>query len=125
VAAARRWIEPLTGDYVVERGGPRSDSTRASQVLLRLRMKRGTCAVRPQLGSRLHTIRKATAGAARLADGYALESLDDLIRSEAIRNVRVTSTVYVQPAAIGIEVAFEDSSSETRTVTYTSQIGGA
>ena len=32
--AARRWIDPQTRDYVVERGGPRNDPTRASKVYL-------------------------------------------------------------------------------------------
>lgn len=124
MAAARRWLDSVTGDYVVERGAPRADSTRASQVLLRLRMRRGSCPVRPRLGSRLHTIRKATASAARLAEGYALECVDDLMRSEVIFNVQVRSTVYVKPAAIEVSVSFDDSSGQSDTVTFTSKIGG-
>lgn len=125
-AKARRWLDPMTGDYVVESGGPRGDTTRASQVLLRLRMHRGSCAVMPTLGSRLHMIRKATPGAARLATSYVFEALDDLIRARLIREVDVTVDIVSVPgagAALAINVSFLDTSSDQRSVAFTSAPG--
>lgn len=115
----------MTGDYVVESGGPRGDDGHASQIVLRLRTKRGTCGAKPDFGSRLHTIQKATRGAARLAVGYVYEAIDDLIRSRVIRNVVVNVTVEKVSggAALLIEISYSDSAGDSRNVTYTSAVG--
>lgn len=126
-AAARRWLDPETGDYIVESGSPRADATRASQVLLRLRMRRGSCPVAPKLGSRLHTIEKATRGSARLARAHAIEAIADLVERREIREETVDVEVVKLPtggAAFAITVEFTDSASDRRTVQYTSSVGG-
>lgn len=122
--AKRRWIDPLTGDHVVESGGPREDDTSASAVVLRLRTKRGTMAVLPAFGSRLHKITKASTPAERLAEAYAREALGDLVRAGTIRDVRVkASTVAISGgAALTLEIAFRDTAGDQRTVRYRHQL---
>lgn len=124
-AAARRWLDPQTGDYVVENGGPRADTTHASKILLRLRMKRGTCAVLPSLGSRLHLIKTMTPGSKRLARAYAFEAIDDLIKAKEIRNVEidVETSIVAGTASLEIEVRFFDSDNDPRSVTYSHRLG--
>lgn len=124
-AKARRWLDPMTGDYVVERGGPRGDDGHASSIVLRLRMHRGTCGALPTFGSRLHTIQKATKGSSRLAESYVLEALEDLIQPKTIRDVDVDVTVAPVSggAALLIEVSYTDSAGDSRSVTYTSAVG--
>jgi len=124
-ACVRRWIDPETGDYVVESGRPRADTTLASAVLLRLRMRRGSCPLLPTLGSRLYLIRKNTESALRLAKHYAFEALDDLIRDERITNVAVeTEAISIDGgAALGVTVSFTDGAGDQRTVQYQRRLG--
>ncbi len=115
----RRDINPLTGDYVVERGAPREDTTRASKVVLRLRKRRGT-GIYPHIGSRLYRVKKAAPGALRLAEHYAYEAVDDLVRSGEIRSVRASASTLTTGATkyLVLEVAFVDSAGDPRTVHY-------
>lgn len=119
-AVAQRWIDPLTGDYVVENGGPRGDSSMASQVVLRLRTRRGSCVVMPTLGSRLHLITRRVPGADRLAAAYVREALDDLVERRSIRDLKVTveSVSSGGGAALLITVSFRDTSADQRSVRY-------
>lgn len=67
--------------YEYPTGSPRVDPTLASSVLLALSMERGSCPLydpEEQIGSRLHTITKATDDAVILARAYALEALRPL-----------------------------------------------
>lgn len=124
-AARRRWIDPQTGDYVVENGGPRADDTRASKVVLRLRMRRGSCPVLPTLGSRLHLITSNVPGATRLAKAYGREALKDLITSGEIRDVEVEASVITVSGttALALEVSFCDTDQDRRAVPYTHRFG--
>lgn len=121
----RRDLDPLTGDYVVERGAPRADSTRASKVALRLRKKRGT-GIYPQIGSRLSRIQKNAPGALRLAEFYATEAIEDLVRSGEIRSVVATAstTVIRSTTWLVLEVSFVDTDGDRRTVRFTRKFGG-
>jgi phage gp46-like protein len=125
-AATRRWIDPTSGDYVVENGGPRADATRASKILLRLRMRRGTCAVLPSLGSRLYLVTSMTPGAERQARAYAREAIADLIRAGEIRDVAVEAKarMVAGTASLEIEVSFTDTDGDRRSVPYTHRLGG-
>lgn len=124
-AAARRWIDPDSGDYVVENGGPRGDDTRASKIVLRLRMRRGSCAVLPRFGSRLHLITANAAGSLRMAEAYAREAIADLIRSGEIRDVKITASVISESGttALGLDVSFRDTDQDRRTARYTHRLG--
>ena len=124
-AASRRWLDPATRDYVVERGGPRPDATRASKVLLRLTTRRGSCAVAPTLGSRLHLIRRDGPGVTQRAEAYALEAVDDLVKRREIREVTARADVTGPPGnrAIEVVVFFREGASDPRSVRTTHRIG--
>lgn len=123
--AARRDIDPETGDYIVERGRPRADSSRASKVVLRLRKRRGT-GCKPNLGSRLHLVTSLVPGALRLAEHYAHEALEDLSARGEIRRVKVVATAgTVQGTTwLVVDVSFVDTDGDPRTVQYKRRVGG-
>lgn len=124
--AARRWLDPSTRDYVISHGGPRDDVTRASQVLLRLATHRGSCAVAPELGSRLHLITRESPGATQRAVAYALEALADLIRRGVIRDVAAEASVEGESTRyLEVRVSFRDDAPDPRSVRFERRIGGA
>lgn len=88
-----RYIDPASGEFTIERGVPRSDETVASDVILALRSRRGYCAGDPDFGSRLHTIKKLTPSARRLAEAYVLEAIRHLIDRGEVRSPKVTAAV--------------------------------
>jgi phage gp46-like protein len=118
VPTRRRYLDPQTGDVVLERGSPRSDITVTSVVLMRIRLRRGSSAVAPRLGSRLHTIDRISAQSERLARDYVRECLSDLVERGDVASLVVTSS-RPAPNAIGLEVAFRDRSGRARGVAYT------
>lgn len=124
--AARRWIDPITRDYVVERGGPRTDSTRAAKVYLRLATRRGSCAVNPSLGSRLHLITRSGRGVIQRAEAYALECVEDMVRAKEIRNVVATAVEVRDPggASLDTTLSFLDSASDPRSVKVSQRMVG-
>lgn len=124
-AAARRWLDPDTRDYVVERGGPRADATRASKVLLRMTVKRGSCAVAPTLGSRFHLIRRDGVGVVQRAEAYGHECVEDLVKRREIRDVGVSATVVRTPSntALDVVIAFKDTAGDPRSVRFSQRLG--
>lgn len=124
-AAQRRWLDQTTRDYVVERGGPRADATRASKVLLRLTMRRGSCAVAPTLGSRLHLIQRDGRGVKQRAEAYAMECVEDLVRRREIRDVVARAEVRrtVAGASLEVELAFRDTAGDPRFVRWSQPVG--
>lgn len=124
-AAARRWLDPTTRDYVIERGGPRADETRASKVLLRLTMRRGSCAVAPTLGSRLHLIQRDGPGVVQRAEAYAREAVRDLEQRQEIRDVAASAVVSGPRGnrAIEVTLSFREGASDPRTVRTSHRIG--
>ena len=123
--AARRWLDPMTGDYVVERGSPRADDTNASNILLRLRMRRGSMPLLPTFGSRLHLITRNAQSALRLAEHYAYEAIEDLVRDGSIRGVVVKAESLSKNggAFLAVTVSFSDSAADARTVQYERRLG--
>lgn len=123
--AARRDIDPMTGDYVLESGGPRNDSGRTSKVVFRLRKRRGTGLTKG--GSRLYTITKNTGGALRLAEHYAHEAVEDLVALGEIRDVVATATTFLDngTAALVVEVSFTDTDGDRRVAKYQRAFGGS
>lgn len=117
---ARRWLTP-DGDYELSAGRPRADETMASAVLLRLRMHRGSCPVMPTLGSRIHTIDKLTKTTARLAESYAKEALEDLVKRGDIRALEVTGAV--DGGRLDLVVAWRDRGGRRRSVEFTRKVG--
>ena len=117
---ARRWITPL-GDYELRYGRPRGDDTMTSAVVLRLRMRRGSCPLLPHFGSRLYTIDKLTSTSGRLAESFAHEALGDLVQRGVIRDLVVKGTVHDDH--LTLLVAFRDEGGARRPVEFTWRVG--
>lgn len=119
--ARSSYIEPSTGDHVLERGSPRADTTIVSSAIIRLRMRRGSCAVDPRLGSRLHTLDKVNAQTGRLGSDYVREALADLVERGDMRQLAVA---FTQPNAYTIlfDISFRDTAGRARSVLYTHRV---
>lgn len=94
MAAIRRYIVPNTGDYEVENGGPKNDSSHASAIVLRIRMRRGSMPSDPNFGSRIHLVRSTNPAGLRLVEAYAVEAIQDLIDRGLINEVGAAATRY-------------------------------
>lgn len=124
---ASRYIDPATRDYVVEGGSPREDDSEASTIVWLLGLERGTFAPDPDLGSRLHTLRKATRDAVRLGQSYALEALEPRIAAGAITKVSVSGKlVDLRPSgkALDLVVSYTDRRGQARAVPFRRVLGG-
>ncbi len=114
----RRYIDPRTRDYVLERGTTKNDETIASTVVLLLATERGSSPARPRDGSRLHTLKKATPDAGRLAEEYAIEALAPV--NHWLRGLQATATVVSERtgARLDLIIAYYDRSGVQRRVPY-------
>jgi|GEM_PF-4607041 len=121
MASRRRTIDPETGDYVVEGGRIVDDSSHTSQVLLAVRMKRGTCAVDRRFGSELFKIKKLDTRAPRRAQQSVTAALGHLTSRKVIQKLRVTPTV--EGDALAVPIDFEDQDGTPRRAPYTHQVG--
>lgn len=115
--ARRRWIDPLSGDYVVERGGPREDSTHTSTVVRLLRLRRGSCPVAPSHGFPYDRFSKLADGAERAIEAAVRETLLPLTRPGLIRDLVVEATV--EGGAVALRVDFTDPPGAPQTVRLT------
>jgi phage gp46-like protein len=124
-AKIRRRIVAETGDYALANGSPEGDDSTISQVLLRLRMRRGSCAVRPDFGSRLYLIDRVVPGCTARAEDYAREALRDLVLSQRIRDLTVTASIENERsgAVLALSIRFKDSSNDQRTVRFNRKVG--
>lgn len=109
----RRWLDPMTRDYVVENGRPRGDTSKMQKVLLAIFTELGSCPLDKDLGSRIHELKKATTSAARVARGYIFDCLDTMVRGEEITQLEVDVTVALVDGvnALVYAVSFHDRSS--------------
>lgn len=120
-AKTRRYISPTTRDYVVTGGGFRADDGIVSKVYLALATRRGSCAVYPEFGSRLHLVRKADERGRREAIAYATEALTHL--AGEVNDLEVTATVSsARVGAIELEVAYRLGDVQQR-VPFTQRVG--
>lgn len=119
-AARRRYIDPATGDYVVENGGPRNDDTVGSQIVLAIGTRRGSCPVAIDLGSRLHEIRKARAGADRLAAAYIREAISHLIDRGEVQDP--TIRVEIEGGRLDWTLAYHDRAGQRQSIASTQRI---
>lgn len=115
--ARRRWIDPETGDYVVQRGGPREDSTHISTVVRLLRLRRGSCPTAPEQGFPYDRFDRLGDGVERAVEGAVRETLLPLTRSGAIRNLLVEAAV--EGGAIALRIDFTDEPGAPQTVRLT------
>ncbi len=120
----RRKIDPATGDYIVVNGRPVEDPTHASEVLIRLRMKYGSAAVDPKIGSRIRDkIKKLTSDSPRNVELYAVEALAPMVARKAIKDVEAACTVDGPRGAVQITVSFVDSLKPGETSFVTHRVG--
>ncbi len=99
-------IDPITKDILIEKQRLVDDDTMTSAVLLRVNTHRGSVPGMPWFGSRLHTLTTLGDVSARVAEGYLLESVSDLIQEDKIRNVTVRATT--DGTVLKWELSFED-----------------
>lgn len=99
---ARRYVDAVTRDYVVEQGGLKQDDGFTSQVVLALATDLGSCQVLPTFGSRLREIKRADEQGRRLAEKHARTALAHL--TDQVRDLMVTATIQ-PPSAIVIVVS--------------------
>ena len=97
-AKIRRLILPSTRDYTVDAGGLKADTGYASQVVVALGTKLGTCQVAPEFGSRIHTIRKADEAGRKLAEKYALEATAHI--AAKVKSIKVVATLSTTKAGV-------------------------
>lgn len=121
MAAIRRYLDPGTGDYNVVNGGPENDESHVSQVMLALRMRKGSFLPDPRIGSLLHEIRALDSQAPRKAERLVKLALRYLIERRAIFNVRVTAEVVGNK--LPIDVHFKDPGGRPRHAPYTHKVG--
>lgn len=118
-AVKSRYISPSTGRYVVSAGGYQEDSSVASKVVLALRTRRGTAAVYPTFGSRLHEIRKADESGRRSAEKFARQALIHLARQVESLDVEAQ---LLGKGIIGITVSAKQNG-RVVVVSYTQVVG--
>lgn len=120
--AIRRYADPETLDYVLERGAPTGDPTLATDVLRRIATQRGSIPTLTTFGSRLREIRKLGRGVERQAEQYVRECLGDLTQSRRIRDLAVKATADRTRGALFFEASFRDRAGSTQTVRYTHRV---
>lgn len=85
------YINPHTGDYVLENGKAKPDPRKglANAVYMRLLTPLGTWWVDPTLGSRLHELyrEKDVPRVMRLTKQYVIEALTPLVKSARVKQV--------------------------------------
>lgn len=120
-AKLRRYISHTTRDYVVTGGGFQADPGVSSKVVLALGMRRGSCPVYPEFGSRLHLVKKADERGRREAEAYAAEALEHLVGE--VKDLEVTATLSAsRPGAIDLDVSYRLGDVPQR-VPYTQRVG--
>ena len=107
--AIRRYIDPNTGDYELENGGPKNDSSHASAVVRRIRMRRGSMPSDPNYGSRIHLVRSTDPAGLRLVEAYAVEAIQDLIDRGLIGGVVAKATKYTG-GLVRLVLSYKDAS---------------
>lgn len=120
MAARRRYLDPETGDYVLENGGPREDMTPASRVVLRLRTRRGSIPGLPWFGCRLFEVKKITPSTPMLVKSYVTEALADLVAAGQLPGLQVTATAA--NGSLSVEVSYRDPSGVRKVVPYTQRV---
>jgi phage gp46-like protein len=100
----RRWIDPKTRDYVVENGDLKQDYGFTSQVVIALATRLGSCLVMPNLGSRIHEVRRADEQGRMLAEKHAVQALQHL--SSRFKDLVATASISTErPGAIDLQIS--------------------
>ena len=86
-------VDPTTKDLLLVNNQLVEDPTTSTAVMLRVTTHRGSVPGMPWFGSRLHTLTTLGDTTARIAEGFLLESVGDLIQAGKIRDVTVRAEV--------------------------------
>lgn len=114
--AKRRYVDPSTGDYVLENGAPKEADGIAQHVALCLKTRRGS-SIASEWGSRFHTVNKIVSGTTRLVERYAIEAVQHLIDRKAISDVSARAYLLKRDA-IAVELSYKDRSGRQVVVPY-------
>ncbi len=107
-------IDPSTKDLAILNERLVEDTTMSTAVMLRVTTERGSVPGMPWFGSRLHTLTTMGDVSVRLAEGYLLESVGDLIRADKVRNVTVRADV--EGTTLKWELSWEDQTDQRHTL---------
>ena len=101
-------IDPKTKDFLIVNHQLVEDDTMGTAVMLRVTTHRGSVPGMPWFGSRIHTLTTLGDTTARVAEGFLLECVGDLINNGKIRDVTVKAEVDGQ--ALKWEMSWIDQS---------------
>jgi phage gp46-like protein len=107
-------INPEKRDLLIMNEQLVEDPTMSTAVMLRVTTQRGSVPGLPWFGSRLHTLTTLRDTSARIAEGFLLEALGDLVRTDKIRNVNVEAEV--DGTALKWQLSWEDQASQRQTL---------
>lgn len=111
---ARRRTIDATGEYKITNGSPVDDPTHVSNVILLMRMHRGTCPVLPNQGFPYSDFEKLGDGVERRAEAATKETLLPLTRPKLITDLDVIAEVVGD--ALTLEISFTDPTGSRRIV---------
>jgi phage gp46-like protein len=86
-------INPSDKDLYLRNKQLVEDPTMATAILLRVNTQRGSVPGLPWFGSRLHTLTTLGDTTARVAEGFLLEAVGDLVNAGLVRDVTVRAEV--------------------------------
>lgn len=116
------YIDPTTGDYQLVNGERREDLSPTSEVVLALRTKRGSSAIAPWFGSRLHQIRKINGATKRLAEAYAREALQHLVDRGVLPGLTITAVVG--KTSVALTITYRNARGVPVSIPYTHAVTG-
>ena len=107
-------VDPSTKDLLLVNSQLVEDPTMSTAVMLRATTHRGSVPGMPWFGSRLHTLTTLGDTTARIAEGFLLEAVGDLINAGKIRDVTVRAEV--DGTALKWEMSWVDQSDRRSTL---------
>lgn len=116
MATRSRYISPSTGEYEVSSGDFREDVTLLPSIVLALRTKKGSCAIAPWLGSKLHEVRHVRVNAKATIDRHVRDALAHL--APQMRSLTVVVSI-VSPTRIHVEVGWKNRADDRPAIPYT------
>lgn len=121
MAAKRRYIDPATGDYVVENGRLKESQGISATVVLHILTPHGSMAVAPEAGNRIHEMKKLGHGSAESAKAFLRDSIAFLVERGDVRKL-VVKTERVR-YELQYHLEYEDRSGNAQTVPYMRRAG--
>jgi hypothetical protein len=117
-----RVLDPVSRDWVMERGERLLDSTARSQVLILVALEYNSSPAFPGLGSKYHLIPKITDDLDVQLDQETTRCLAPLVDEQVISGVSTVTTVTEQPGAetlVETTISYRDAAGVPDSVTFT------